>query len=126
MNDYVRNKWVYGLIWLAVIAITIWVITGTNSGQEDDVKVNQETYTIESSVQESTVQETEAVEGYYIVKSENETVKVYWVDETGEHLHRETSIAYPLLNLEDQNLLDKGIRLETDEELSDFLENYDS
>ena len=126
MNDYVKNKWVYSLIWLVVIAMIIWIIAGTRQEPQKEIKVNQETYTMESSAPDTTVQPTETVAGYYLVKSDGETVKVYWIDETGEHLHRETNIAYPILSLEDQKLLDEGIKLKTDEELSSFLENYDS
>ena len=124
--EYIKNKWAYSLIWLTVFAIVIWIIAGTN-GQEnaDNIQVNQETYTVEETVQEN-IEQTVADIGYYLIKAENEIVRVYWVDGTGEHLHRETTIAYPLLNVEDQEMLDEGIRLETDEELARFLENYDS
>ena len=124
--EYIKNKWAYSLIWLTVLAIVIWIIAGTN-GQEnaDNIQVNQETYTVEETVQGS-IEPTVADIGYYLIKAENEMVKVYWVDGTGEHLHRETTIAYPLLNVEDQEMLDEGIKLETDEELAGFLENYDS
>ena len=124
--EYIKNKWAYSLIWLTVLAIVIWIIAGTN-GQEnaDNIQVNQETYTVEETVQGS-IEPTVADIGYYLLKAENEMVRVYWVDGTGEHLHRETTIAYPLLNVEDQEMLDEGIKLETDEELAGFLENYDS
>ena len=124
--EYIKNKWAYSLIWLTVLAIVIWIIAGTN-GQEnaDNIQVNQETYTVEETVQGS-IEPTVADIGYYLIKAENEMVRVYWVDGTGEHLHRETTIAYPLLNVEDQEMLDEGIKLETDEELAGFLENYDS
>lgn len=124
--EYIKNKWAYSLIWLTVLAIVIWIIAGTN-GQEnaDNIQVNQETYTVEETVQ-GNIEPTVADIGYYLIKAENEMVRVYWVDGTGEHLHRETTIAYPLLNVEDQEMLDEGIKLETDEELAGFLENYDS
>ena len=124
--EYIKNKWAYSLIWLTVFAIVIWIIAGTNEHENaDNIQVNQETYTVEENVQEN-IEQTAADIVYYLIKAENEIVRVYWVDGTGEHLHRETTIAYPLLNVEDQEMLDEGIRLETDEELARFLENYDS
>ncbi len=126
MNDYIKNKWTYGLIWLSVIAIIVWIIAGTDRNNvPENIQVNQETYTMEATVQES-IEQTAADIGYYLIKAEDENVKVYWVDESGEHLHRETNIPYPLLNVEDQEMLDEGIKLDTDEELAGFLENYDS
>lgn len=127
MNVYVKNKWVYGVIGITIVAIIVWIIVGTKESEYDNkVMVNQETYTMESAVQESSEEQSETVNGYYMVKAIDETVKVYWIDGTGEHLHKETTIAYPLLSLEDQKLLDEGIKLDTDEELAGFLENYDS
>ena len=127
MNVYVKNKWVYGVIGITIVAIIVWIIVGTKESEYDNkVMVNQETYTMESAVQESSEEQSETVNGYYMVKAIDETVKVYWIDGTGEHLHKETTLAYPLLSLEDQKLLDEGIKLDTDEELAGFLENYDS
>lgn len=127
MNVYVKNKWVYGVIGITIVAIIVWIIVGTKESEYDNkVMVNQETYTMESAVKESSEEQSETVNGYYMVKAIDETVKVYWIDGTGEHLHKETTIAYPLLSLEDQKLLDEGIKLDTDEELAGFLENYDS
>lgn len=127
MNVNVNSKWVYGLICLILAAMVVWIISGTRESEADnDVPVNQETYTMETLSEESSVQTTEAAKGYYLVKAVDESVKVYWIDGTGEHLHRETTIAYSLLSLEDQEMLDEGIILDTDEELAGFLENYDS
>ena len=127
MNDYVKSKWVYGLIGLTVIAMIVWIIAGTSEPEQSNgLPVNQETNTMEAAAEENSEESTESVNGHYLVKAEGDIVKVYWVDGTGEHLHRETSIAYSLLSVEDQEMLDEGIVLENDEELAGFLENYDS
>ena len=123
----VNSKWVYGLIGLILLAMVVWIIGGTHEPETgNDVPVNQETYTMASSEEESSAQTSEAANGYYLVKAAEGSVKVFWIDGTGEHLHRETTIAYSLLSLEDQEMLDEGIILESDEELAGFLENYDS
>ena len=127
MNYYVKNKWIYGMIGLTVIAMIVWIIAGTAEPEiNEDLQVNQETYTMETAEQEINEPSTEFVNGHYLVKAENNKVNVYWIDGTGEHFHRETSIEYLLLNEEDQEMLEEGIILESDEELAGFLENYDS
>lgn len=127
MSGYVKSKWVYGLIVLTVLAFIVWIIAGTSENEnKNGVMVNQETYTMESSMSGNTEQSSGISNGYYIVKADNQIVKVYWIDGTGEHLHRETDIAYDLLSLEDQKMLDDGIKLADDGELESFLENYDS
>lgn len=127
MNDYIKSKWVYGMIILTVFAIIIWIIAGTSEPEaKNELPVNQETYTMETAQQESSESTTDEANGYYLVKADEGKIKVYWIDVTGEHLHRETNIPYPLLSVEDQEMLDEGIMLETDEELASFLENYDS
>lgn len=127
MNEYIKSKWTYALIVLTVFAMIIWIVAGTShDNKENNIMVNQETYTMETPVKENTTQVSEKVSGYYVARAEGERVLVYWVDGSGEHLHRETTIAYPLLSLEDQEMLDEGIILESDEKLASFLENYDS
>ena len=127
MNEYIKSKWTYALIVLTVFAMIIWIVAGTShDNKQNNIMVNQETYTMETSVKENTTQVSETVSGYYVARAEGERVLVYWVDGSGEHLHRETTIAYPLLSLEDQEMLDEGIILESDEKLPSFLENYDS
>lgn len=127
MNINVKSKWVYGLIGLIMLAMAIWIVAGTREPETDnDIQVNQETYTVETSAEEGSVPATETAKGYYLVKAVDDTVKVFWIDESGEHLHRETTIAYSLLSSEDQEMLDEGVKLENDDELAAFLENYDS
>ena len=127
MNINVKSKWVYGLIGLIMLAMAVWIVAGTYEMESDNkITVNQETYTMETSGEESDAPTSEAVKGYYLVKAVDDTVKIFWIDENGEHLHRETSIAYSLLSSEDQEMLEEGVIMDTDEELADFLENYDS
>ena len=48
MNVYVKNKWVYGVIGITIVAIIVWIIVGTKESEYDNkVMVNQETYTTE-------------------------------------------------------------------------------
>lgn len=128
MSEYVKNRWVILILWLAVIALIIWVVAGTSNKTEiSEIEVAQETYTVESTTEENDAMERQDGEtGYFFVKMVENSVKVYWVDESGEHMHRETSIAFDLLSAEDQDLLKRGVTIETEEELAAFLENYDS
>ncbi len=127
MNDYVKNKLGYTMIGLVIIAMVIWIIVGTRQESlESDTAVNQETYTMESVSGSNTVTSESASTGYFLVKAEDGRVNVYWMDQSGQHIHLETSIAFDLLNNEDQAILENGVKIETEEELASFLENYDS
>ena len=126
MNNYVNSKWIIGLIGLVIVAFFVWIIAGTSDSDiNEEVLGAQETYTAED-VTEADTGENEIENGYFYVKAVDGSVFVYWIDGTGEHLHQETSISYALLSSEDQKLLENGVRIESEEELSGFLENYDS
>ena len=62
----------------------------------------------------------------YFVKVTDGAVNVYWYEGDEKNLYRETDIEFSLLSAEDQKLLETGIRLENEQELAGFLENFDS
>lgn len=63
----------------------------------------------------------------YLIKEVNGVVKVFICDESGkETLYLITSIPFDLLSERDQQLFVDGVRLETEEDLGKFLENFDS
>lgn len=130
MNGIIRNKMTYIIICLTVLAMIIWIVAGIlNDDAESEIMVDQETYTMEiqsSEPQESTGSDIMTEQGFYLVRAEQEKVYIYWVDQSGEHLHKETTIPFGLLNTEDQKILENGVRFDNDEELEGFLESYDS
>ena len=52
---------------------------------------------------------------------------MFYCDENGqEDLYQITTVPFQLLSTEDQQLLSEGVRVEDENELADFLENFDS
>lgn len=131
MNDFLKNKWVYGAVILLIVVLTIWMFA-LNLGEDEgtEVQVDQQTSTTEeadSSNKENTNDvATDATEGYFFVQEADGVVNVYWYNGNEKTLYQETSIAFSLLSQEDQELLKNGIQLKDEQELANFLENFDS
>ena len=64
---------------------------------------------------------------YYLVKSVDGQIKVFFVNKDGEPLELETTqIVYELLSTADQKLFDEGCRVESQEELAVLLQDFES
>ena len=64
---------------------------------------------------------------YYLVKSVDGFIKVFFVNEEGEHVELETTeIVYELLSTSDQKLFDEGVTLNSQEELAVLLQDFES
>lgn len=64
---------------------------------------------------------------YYLVKSVDGQIKVFFVNESDEPLELETTnIVYELLSTADQKLFDEGCRVESQEELAVLLQDFES
>lgn len=64
---------------------------------------------------------------YYLVKSVDGQIKVFFVNKDGEPLELETTqIIYELLSAADQKLFDEGCRVESQEELAVLLQDFES
>lgn len=64
---------------------------------------------------------------YYLVKSVDGQIKVFFVNKDGDHLELETTeIVYELLSTADQKLFDEGCRVESQEELAVLLQDFES
>ena len=64
---------------------------------------------------------------YYLVKSIDGQIKVFFVNKDGDHLELETTeIVYELLSTADQKLFDEGCRVESQEELAVLLQDFES
>ena len=138
---------------LYLLAFGIWVNTDTESQKANtDTKVEQEASsapkepsvvdslgqrpskgtkgpdeTNEASTEGSTKPSEEAQQPYYLIKEVEGVVKVFYCDEKGqETLHQITAIPFQLLGKEDQQMMSEGVRVDTEEELAGFLENFDS
>lgn len=70
---------------------------------------------------------SEEVSTYYLVKSVDGQIKVFFVNAAGEPLELETTeIVYELLSTADQKLFDEGFRVESQEELAVLLQDFES
>ena len=70
---------------------------------------------------------TTANKGYYLVKEVNGIIKVFHYDKDGkESLIRDTDIAFSLLSIADQALFKKGVIKQTQEELNELLQDFES
>lgn len=149
-KNFFKGKWFYGIIVLFLLAFGIWVNTDTESQKANtDTKVEQgassaskETSVVDSlgqrpsertdatnetSKEESTKPSEETQQPYYLIKEVEGVVKVFYCDEKGqETLHQITAIPFQLLSKEDQQMMSEGVRVDTEEKLAGFLENFDS
>ncbi len=150
-NNFFKGKWFYGIIVLFLLAFGIWVNTDTETQKANtNTKVEQEASSApkessvvdslgqrpsertdeshEKSAEESTEPSSEeAQQPYYLIKEVEGVVKVFYCDEKGqETLHQITAIPFQLLGKEDQRMMSDGVRVDTEEKLAGFLENFDS
>jgi len=64
---------------------------------------------------------------YYLVKEIDGIIKLFHYDETGlERLIRDTDISYSLISENDQALFSEGIIIQTEDELLDLLQDFES
>ena len=64
---------------------------------------------------------------YYLVKSVDGRIKVFFVNEEGEKVELETTeIVYELLSTSDQKMFDEGVTLNSQEELAVLLQDFES
>lgn len=93
------------------------------SQTEDSTEISEQNQEDGNDTGSGTEPEVDA----YLIKEVNGVVKVFICDEDGnETLYLITSIPFDLLSERDQQLFVDGVRLETEEDLGKFLENFDS
>lgn len=69
----------------------------------------------------------EHAETYYLVRREDDRIKVFFVNEEGSEIELETTeIIYDVLGPEDQKLFDAGFRVDTQEQLAVLLQDFES
>ena len=91
----------------------------TDSESSDDEEKDQ------SAGEKNIISEKGA--SYYLVKSVDGRIKVFFVNEEGEKVELETTeIVYELLSTSDQKLFDEGVTLNSQEELAVLLQDIES
>lgn len=66
-------------------------------------------------------------QSYYLVKKAGDSIKVFFVDHSGNKVELETTrILYEMLSYEDQALFDQGYKVSSQEELAVLLQDFES
>ena len=126
-NELTKNKWILCVLLAIAVVTVMWMFMPDSGVQNEGVQVDQQASAAQQSGESDTQAAAESQEpGYYFVKVTDGAVNVYWYEGDEKSLYRETDIEFSLLSAEDQKLLETGIRLENEQELAGFLENFDS
>jgi len=135
-----RKRAAFAAAGILVLGFGIWLNlhgtseTGDMDGAEDavnDVKVEETAASDEADGEDaadgSSGTGTEEEPETYLIKEVDGVVKVYVCDEDGsKELYLITSIPFELLSESDQQLFIDGVTLETEDDLGEFLENFES
>lgn len=143
-KSFFKSKWFYGILVLFLLGFGVWVNydgesqkvnTVTEVSKDSQMETQEDVSTAKNEQQqpseamstEETGQSDKAQQIYYLIKEVEGVVKVFYCDEKGqENLYQITSVPFQLLSTEDQQLLSEGVRVDNENELADFLENFDS
>ncbi|SCJ80263.1 Uncharacterised protein [uncultured Eubacterium sp.] len=139
-----RNlTWIYVCIILLIAVIAVFILIGalSNKNAEDAERTNLESKVSEENQSEpnadnaTNVQEPEDsksdaekfYQSYYLVKYDNNVIKIYFSDETGKLTELEsTSIVYETLSQGDQAKFREGIKVENRDDLNRLMMDYES
>ena len=131
-----RNRVLYLAIAAIVLAFGLWINFSGNKEipDEDAVKtIEADTQERSDDINEAADKETEKgtdtaeVPETYLIKEVDGVVKVFLCDrDDNKELYLITSIPYDLLSESDQQMFSDGVKLETEDDLGAFLQNFDS
>ncbi len=131
MIGLLKNKWIYGAVVLtALIFIAAWIYAGFEDGAKGtEMQVDHQASADEKTQDHGSKSDTAVpadIEGYFYVQETDGVVNVYRYTNGEKVFFKRTSIAFSLLGDEDQELLKTGVQLKDEQELANFLENFDS
>lgn len=132
-----KNRVIFTAIGVFVLGFGIWLnFQGNDKDEqpaEDTVKKVEVQQTESDKVSETKDKngkdgtDTENWPETYLIKEVEGVVKVFVCDEDGnKELYLITSIPFDLLSESDQQLFVDGVTIETEEDLGEFLQNFDS
>lgn len=131
-----RNRVIFAAIGVFVLSFGIWLNYQNNAKgeavedavQNVEVKETQSSKATEKSDKNSEEgTDTKAEPETYLIKEVEGVVKVFLCDSEGnKELYLITSIPFDLLSESDQQLFVDGVTIETEEDLGEFLQNFDS
>lgn len=130
-----RNRIIFSVVGAFVLSFGVWLnyqsAVDNDAAEEaaqkvrveEDEKAETEKETISEGEETGTAGEPES----YLIKEVDGVVKVFICDEKGnKELYLITSIPFDLLSENDQQLFVDGVTIETEEDLGEFLQNFDS
>lgn len=130
-----RNRVIFAAIGVFILSFGIWLnYQGNAEESAEDAVQNVEVKETQSSERPAKKDEnssdetgTEMKPETYLIKEVEGVVKVFVCDEDGnKELYLITSIPFDLLSENDQQLFIDGVTMETEEDLGEFLQNFDS
>ena len=132
-----KNRVIFTAIGVFVLGFGIWLnFQGNDKDEqpaEDTIKKVEVQQTESDKVSETKDKngkdgtDTENRPETYLIKEVEGVVKVFVCDEDGnKELYLITSIPFDLLSESDQQLFVDGVTIETEEDLGEFLQNFDS
>lgn len=99
----------------------------TTSLTEYDLPTINQEKDIGKEVKQEDEKQTDISSSGYLMREEAGVVNIYFIDAQGkETFLRDTNIVFSLLSQEDQNLLSKGLYLETEDDIQAILQDYES
>ena len=126
---FYEKKTFYGAVlsaFLVIISISFWMGGETGFEPSDDLTeplVENQQQAMSSGAEIIPIPETI---GFFVVE-EDEYIRIYEMQTGGNmELVRTTDIRYDLLSSEDQTMFRLGIQLETEEQLMELLQDFES
>lgn len=135
-----RNRVIFAAIGVFMLSFGIWLNYQDNAAKKSEdavkkVEVNSTEGTLEDEKERregevnsnSQGTDTKTEPETYLIKEVEGVVKVFLCDDEGnKELYLITSIPFDLLSEADQQLFVEGVTIKTEEDLGDFLQNFDS
>lgn len=129
-----RNRVIFAAIGVLILSFGIWLnYQGNTEESAENAVKNVEVKETQSSEKPAKKDESSSETGTemnpetYLIKEVDGVVKVFVCDEDGnKELYLITSIPFDLLSETDQQLFIDGVTMETEEDLGEFLQNFDS
>lgn len=129
-----RNRIIYCAIGILIMAFGVWLNYQSSSDSTDkaavktaEIKKADESGSDKTDSYSKQQTGTKEEPKTYLIKEVDGVVKVFVCDENGrKELYLITSIPFDLLSESDQQLFVDGVTMETEEDLGEFLQNFDS
>lgn len=101
--------------------------TGVNKQVNEDSEENMNENLSATDIDAAEAKNPVNTTSFYLIKEVDRVISIYYYDESGEETFiRTTDIAFSLLSEADQSLFSEGIIKNTEEELEELLQDFES